>query len=149
NLRLFGYGVKAFTLSTIETAIEVTHGSVTADEIQAILDFGKELLDHPVQLLDGVAAAIDGLAGKRLVLITKGDLFHQEAKVAGSGLGDRFSSIEIVSEKDQATYRRVLHRLGVAPEQFVMVGNSLRSDVAPVVALGGRGVHVPYTHVWA
>jgi len=149
NLKLFGYGAKAFTLSMIETAIEVTDGRVTTEEIQAIIDLGKALLAHPVELLDGVADALAQLADRRLVLITKGDLFHQESKVAGSGLGDRFESIEIVSEKDEATYRRVLQRLGVAPEQFVMVGNSLRSDVAPVVALGGRGVHVPYTHVWA
>src|SRR5205823_5362281 len=125
NLKLFGYGAKAFTLSMIETAIEVTDGRVTTEEIQAIIDLGKALLAHPVELLDGVADALAQLADRRLVLITKGDLFHQESKVAGSGLGDRFESIEIVSEKDEATYRRVLHRLGVAPEQFVMVGNSL------------------------
>ena len=149
NLKLFGYGAKAFTLSMIETAIEVTEGRVATHEIQTIIDLGKALLAHPVELLDGVADALAQLADRRLVLITKGDLFHQESKVAGSGLGDRFESIEIVSEKDDHTYRRVLDRLGVAPEQFVMVGNSLRSDVAPVVALGGRGVHVPYAHVWA
>ena len=148
NLQLFGYDAKAFTLSTIETAIEVTQGRVTTEEIQAIIDLGKALLAHPVELLDGVRDAIGQLGDKRLVLITKGDLFHQEAKVAGSGLGDHFEAIEIVSEKDPATYRRVLDGLGVPHESFVMVGNSLRSDVAPVVAIGGRGVHVPYPHVW-
>ena len=148
NLKLFGYGAKAFTLSTIETAIEITNGAVTTAEIQAIIDLGKALLAHPVELLDGVDDAIAQLGDKRLVLITKGDLFHQEAKVAGSGLGDHFESVEIVSEKDEAAYRRVLHSLGVAPERFLMVGNSLRSDVAPAVAIGGHGVHVPYPHVW-
>jgi putative hydrolase of the HAD superfamily len=149
NLALFGYGAKAFTLSVIETAIEVSRGRVTTAEIQAIIDLGKALLAHPVDLLDGVADAIDALADHRLVLITKGDLFHQESKIAGSGLGDHFESIEIVSEKDPTTYRRVLDSLGVSPDRFLMVGNSLRSDVEPVVSIGGRAVHVPYEHQWA
>jgi putative hydrolase of the HAD superfamily len=149
NLALFGYGAKAFTLSVIETAIEVSRGRVTTAEIQAIIDLGKALLAHPVDLLDGVAEAIDALADYRLVLITKGDLFHQESKIAGSGLGEYFESIEIVSEKDPTTYRRVLDGLGVSPDRFLMVGNSLRSDVEPVVAIGGRAVHVPYEHQWA
>jgi putative hydrolase of the HAD superfamily len=149
NLAIFGYGAKAFTLSVIETAIEVSEGRVTNAEIQAIIDLGKALLAHPVELLDGVVDAVDALADVRLVLITKGDLFHQESKVAGSGLGDRFDSIQIVSEKDTSTYRRVLDTVGVAPERFLMVGNSLRSDVEPVVAIGARAVHVPYEHQWA
>jgi putative hydrolase of the HAD superfamily len=150
NLALFGYGAKAFTLSVIETAIEVTNGRVTTAEIQAIIDLGKALLAHPVDLLDGVADAVEALAeDHRLVLITKGDLFHQESKVAGSGLGDWFDSIQIVSEKDPATYRRVLDTVGVAPDRFLMVGNSLRSDVEPVLGIGGRAVHVPYEHQWA
>jgi putative hydrolase of the HAD superfamily len=150
NLALFGYGAKAFTLSVIETAIEVTNGRVTTAEIQAIIDLGKALLAHPVDLLDGVADAVERLADDhRLVLITKGDLFHQESKVAGSGLGDWFDSIQIVSEKDPATYRRVLDTVGVAPDRFLMVGNSLRSDVEPVLGIGGRAVHVPYEHQWA
>jgi putative hydrolase of the HAD superfamily len=150
NLSLFGYGAKAFTLSVIETAIEVTNGRVTTAEIQAIIDLGKALLAHPVDLLDGVADAVERLADDhRLVLITKGDLFHQESKVAGSGLGDWFDSIQIVSEKDPATYRRVLDTVGVAPDRFLMVGNSLRSDVEPVLGIGGRAVHVPYEHQWA
>lgn len=150
NLALFGYGAKAFTLSVIETAIEVSNGRVTTAEIQAIIDLGKALLAHPVDLLDGVADAVEELAeDHRLVLITKGDLFHQESKVAGSGLGDWFDSIQIVSEKDPTTYRRVLDTVGVAPDRFLMVGNSLRSDVEPVVTIGGRAVHVPYEHQWA
>jgi putative hydrolase of the HAD superfamily len=149
NLHLFGYGAKGFTLSMIETALEVTNGDLPGSHVQAILDLGKALLSHPVDLLDGVREAIEALADRRLVLITKGDLFHQETKVAGSGLGEHFERIEIVSEKDEATYRRVLADLGVEPEHFLMVGNALRSDVLPVVAIGGRAVHVPYEVDWA
>jgi putative hydrolase of the HAD superfamily len=151
NLALYGYGVKAFTLSLIETAIDVTGGKVTSDEISAILELGKGLLNHPVDLLDGVTDAIDELAStdRRLIVITKGDLFHQEAKVAGSGLADRFAAVEIVSEKDVPTYRRIIAEQGVDPAAFVMIGNSVRSDVLPVVELGGHAVHLPYTYTWA
>jgi putative hydrolase of the HAD superfamily len=151
NLSVYGYGVKAFTLSLIETAIEVTGGQVTSREISAILDLGKGLLNHPVELLDGVDDVVEQLsrAGRRLILVTKGDLFHQEAKLAGSGLADKFSQVEIVSEKDVATYRRIIASTGVAPERFLMIGNSVRSDVLPVVELGGRAVHLPYTYTWA
>ena len=149
NLELFGYGAKGFTLSMIETALEVTNGDLPGSHVQAILDLGKALLAHPVELLDGVREAIEALAHRRLVLITKGDLFHQETKVAGSGLGEHFERIEIVSEKDEATYRRVLADLGVEPEAFLMVGNAMRSDILPVVAIGGRAVHVPYEVDWA
>jgi len=151
NLRLFGYGAKGFTLSLIETAIEVTDGEVPTEAISTILDFGKDLLDHPVELLDGVAEAIDALRdrGLRLLLITKGDLWHQEAKVAASGIADRFDAVEIVAEKDAATYRAILDRHGIAPERFCMVGNSVRSDVLPVLELGGHAVHIPYEYLWA
>jgi putative hydrolase of the HAD superfamily len=149
NLRLFGYGAKGFTLSMIETALDVTGGQLPGAHVQAILDMGKALLAHPVDLLDGVREAIEALADRRLVLVTKGDLFHQESKVAGSGLGEFFERIEIVSEKDEATYRKVVANLGIEPEDFLMVGNALRSDVLPVVAIGGRAVHVPYQVDWA
>jgi putative hydrolase of the HAD superfamily len=151
NLAIYGYGVKAFTLSLIETAIEVTEGRVTSQEVSAILDLGKGLLNHPVELLDGVEDVVDALAltGRRIIVVTKGDLFHQEAKLAGSGLADKFSQVDIVSEKDVATYRRIIERTGVAPERFLMVGNSVRSDVLPVVELGGHAVHLPYRYTWA
>jgi putative hydrolase of the HAD superfamily len=150
NLGLLGYGVKAFTLSMIETAIEVSGGEVPASAVQEILDWGKELLDHPVELLDEVAETVDALAARyQLVLVTKGDLFHQESKLARSGIAEVFSGVEIVSEKDPATYRRILGRHDVAPDQFVMVGNSVRSDVLPVLELGARAVHVPYRITWA
>ena len=150
NLEIFGYGVKGYTLSMIETAIEVSRGTVTAAEIQELLDAGKAMLRHPTELLDGVRLVVEQLSGShRLVLVTKGDLFHQESKLAASGLGDLFERIEIVSEKDERTYKRVMDVLGVTPDRFVMVGNSLRSDVLPVVALGARAVHVPYVVDWA
>ena len=149
NLRLFGYGVKSFMLSMVETAIEVSEGRVTAAEIKTILDIGKELLDHPVDLLDGVREAIAALDGSyELLLITKGDLFHQESRIAGSGLGEFFDGIEIVSEKDPATYERILQRRGILPAEFMMVGNSVKSDVLPVLALGAQAVHIPYHITW-
>lgn len=150
NLSHFGYGVKGFTLSMIETAIELTEGAIPANALAEIIGWGREMMAHPVQVLDGVVDVLDALAERhRLVLITKGDLFHQESKVAESGLADRFESIEILSEKDERSYQRVLDRLGVQANEFVMVGNSVRSDIEPVVAIGGRGIHVPHTITWA
>lgn len=150
NLPLFGYGVKAFTLSLIETAIELTDGRIPGRDLQAVLDLGKVLMDHPVELLDGVREAIDALTDSyRVMVITKGDLLHQETKVARSDLAELLWRVEIVSEKDEATYRRILDRHAIDPATFVMVGNSVRSDVLPVLAIGGRAVHVPYAVTWA
>ena len=149
NLKLFGYGVKGFTLSMIETAIEVSEKRIGAADIQRLIDFGKAMLEHPVQLIDGVRGVLDRLAGRyTLLLVTKGDLFDQESKIARSGLADAFSKIEIVSEKDELTYRRILERYAIRPADFLMVGNSLKSDVLPVAAIGGTGVHVPYLQTW-
>ena len=150
NIRLFGYGAKGMTLSMIETAIEITGARISATDVQKLLRLGKQVLAHPVDLLPGIRDAVVEVARDfQVVLITKGDLFHQEAKVARSGLADLFQRIEIVSEKDEATYRRVLGEFSLAPKQFAMVGNSLRSDIEPVVALGGWGVHMPYHVTWA
>ncbi len=150
NLPVFGYGVKGFTLSMVETAIEVTERRIPATAIAEIVEIGKTMMAHPVTLIDDVAATVERLArDHHLILVTKGDLFHQESKVARSGLADLFHQIEIVSEKDEATYERVLRAAGVPPAQFMMVGNSLRSDVMPVLALGGRAVHIPYRITWA
>ena len=149
NLRLFGYGAKGFTLSVIETAIEISEGRVTAREIQTILDAGKALLARPVEVLPGVRETLEMLAGKyNLMLITKGDLFHQESRIAASGLGDLFSALEIVSEKDVPTYERVFRRYHLDPETFLMVGNSVRSDILPIVALGARAIYIPYEITW-
>jgi putative hydrolase of the HAD superfamily len=149
NLELFGYGIKSHALSSIETAIALTQGAISADEIHAIINLAKGMLDHPVELLDGAAAVVSELAEHhRLVLITKGDLRDQERKVRQSGLERFFSHIEIISEKDTSIYRRLLSRHGIAPEGFLMVGNSLKSDILPVLDLGGRGVYVPYRITW-
>ncbi len=149
NLELYGYGVKGFTLSAIETAIALTDGRIGAEEIQILLQQGREMLAHPVELLDGVAETLAALAGThRLLIITKGDLRDQERKLAKSGLAAHFSHIEILSEKDEAAYATVLRRHAIAPAEFLMVGNSLKSDILPVLALGGAAAHVPYPLTW-
>lgn len=150
NIALFGYGAKGMTLSMIETAIALTDARIGARELHALVEIGKEVLRHPVELLPGIREAVEAVATERaVVLITKGDLFHQEAKVARSGLAGLFRRIEIVSEKDQAAYARVLREFGQPPSGFAMVGNSLRSDIDPVVRLGAWGVHIPYHVTWA
>ncbi len=150
NLAVFGYGAKGMVLSMVEAAIEITEGRIAAADIHRIVSLGRALLQHPVDVLPGVADAVDAVAARfPVVLITKGDLFHQEAKVRASGLAARFQRIEIVSEKDAGTYARLLREFGVSAAEFVMVGNSLRSDIAPVLELGGAGVHVPYHVTWA
>ncbi len=149
NLSLYGYGVKAFTLSMLETAIQVTNGRIPTADLEVILGWGKKMLGEPTELLDGVEAALREMNGRyQLLLITKGDLFDQESKLARSGLASMFSGVEILSEKNVDSYRSVLRRRHIEPEEFVMVGNSLRSDISPVVALGARGVHIPYPLTW-
>jgi putative hydrolase of the HAD superfamily len=149
NLSLYGYGVKAFTLSMLETAIELTDGRIPAADLQVILGWGKRMLTAPTELLEGVEEALrDASARYSLLLITKGDLFDQESKLARSGLGDLFTGVEILSDKTVDSYRSVLRRRDIKPGEFVMVGNSLRSDIVPVVALGARAVHVPYHVTW-
>ncbi len=149
NLAWFGYGVKGMALSMIEAAVEITGHRVGAADVQRIVGLAKELLRHPVELLPGIRDAVAAVAARHdVVLITKGDLFHQEAKVRESGLAALFPRIEIVSEKNTATYARVLAEFGLAPAQFAMIGNSLRSDIVPVLELGGWGVHMPYHVTW-
>jgi putative hydrolase of the HAD superfamily len=149
NLSLYGYGIKAFTLSMIETAIQLTEGRIPADDLAVILGWGKRMLGEPTELLEGVRESLEEVRSRySLLLITKGDLFDQESKLARSGLAEMFSGVEILSEKSVDSYRTVLERRRIRPEEFVMVGNSLRSDIAPVVALGARGVHIPYHVTW-
>jgi len=150
NLEVFGYGVKGFTLSMIETALEVSDNTIPPDAIAQIILWGKEMMVHSVDLLPGARDVVSQISNQfRTVLITKGDLFHQESKVAESGLASFFDRVEILSEKSPDQYRRVLGRCGgVRPEQFLMVGNSLRSDVLPVAEIGGFGVHIPYEFLW-
>jgi putative hydrolase of the HAD superfamily len=149
NLALYGYGVKSFTLSMIETAIDLTRGAVPAKTIAAIMDLGRAMLEHPVEPLPGVAETLTALKdGYKLVMVTKGDLLNQEQKLARSGLGEHFHAIEIVSEKNAGTYRRVVARQGVRPEATVMIGNSMKSDVLPALEAGLWGVHIPYHITW-
>ncbi len=150
NLGVYGYGVKSFTLSMLETAMQLTEGRIPADDLAVILGWGKRMLTQPTELLAGVDQTLRALAPRYdLVLITKGDLFDQEGKLARSGLGDLFLGVEILSEKNVAAFRGVFKRRGIDPAQFVMVGNSLRSDIAPVVELGGKAVHIPYHVTWS
>ncbi|MFZ5635888.1 MAG: HAD family hydrolase [Pseudomonadota bacterium] len=150
NIALFGYGAKGMTLSMIEAAIAITDARISARDVHRIVELGKAVLQHPVELLPGIREAVAEIARDYpVVLITKGDLFHQEAKVRESGLSDLFRRIEIVSEKDAPTYRRLLAEFDLAPAQFAMIGNSLRSDIVPVLELGGCGVHMPYHVTWA
>ncbi len=150
NLKHFGYGVKGFTLSMIESAIELSGGRVSADEIAQIVSYSKEMLSSPVELLDGIEDAITLLSKThKLMVITKGDLFDQESKIARSGIGEFFDHVEIVPRKTTETYENILSKQNVLAENFMMVGNSLKSDVIPVVQIGGTGVHIPYETTWA
>ena len=149
NLGIYGYGVKSFTLSMLETAIELTEGRIPTRDLEVILGWGKRMLMEPTELLDGVEETLRLLSGRYdLLLITKGDLFDQEGKLARSGLGDLFLGVEILSEKNTDSYRGVFTRRAIKPEDFVMVGNSLRSDVVPVVSLGAHAVHIPCEVTW-
>jgi len=150
NLGHYGFGIKGFTLSMIETALEVSGNHVPGEVIAEIVAAGREMLRHPIELLPGAAETVLALSHDFcLLLITKGDLMDQERKLAQSGLGDLFDGVEIVSEKTPAVYRRIFRRRGIAPEAALMAGNSLKSDVIPVLEAGGWGVHVPHGLEWA
>ena len=150
NLRLYGYGIKGFTLSMIETAMELTGGEAPASVVREILAAGREMLGHPVETLPGVDEALALLSDSyRLILITKGDLLDQERKLAASGLGDLFAAVEIVSEKNRGTYDRVFARHGTGADEAVMAGNSMKSDVLPALEAGAFAVHIPYAITWA
>jgi len=149
NLSRYGFGIKGFTLSMIETAIEVSGADLPASVIRTILDAGRDMLDHPVELFEGVGEAVDRLSKThKLVIVTKGDLFHQERKIAASGIADYFTGIEIVSEKSPDTYRSVFNRYANGPQAGLMIGNSLKSDVIPAIEAGGWGVYVPHELTW-
>ena len=149
NLEHYGYGIKSFTLSMIETAVELTEGRINGNEIHHIIELAKDMLRSPIRLLDHVEDTVRSLAGSyRLVVVTKGDLFDQESKIARSGLGDHFDHVEIVSTKTPASYAAVTEKLAVNPSRCVMIGDSLRSEVLPVVEVGGHAIHVPYQTSW-
>ncbi len=150
NIGRYGFGIKGFVLSMIETAIDVTDRRVSADVIHEIIAAGQDMLRHPVELLPHAREAIEAMAGPyRVMLVTKGDLLDQERKLAQSGLGDLFDGVEIVSDKTPAVYRDIFTRHAKGPEHAMMVGNSIRSDVLPMIEAGGWGVHVPHGLIWA
>jgi putative hydrolase of the HAD superfamily len=150
NIDLYGYGIKAFMLSMIETAIRITDGTIRVKVIEEVIGFGKELLQKPVTLLPGVEETLQALKGKyKLVMATKGDLLDQERKLRKSNLESYFHHIEIMSEKKEDDYRKLIRHLDIAPQDFLMIGNSLKSDVLPVLNLGGHGIHIPYHTTWA
>lgn len=150
NIPLYGYGVKGFILSMIETAMRVSNNTVPLTVIEKALQYGKDLLDKPIELLEGVQETLQALKGKyRLVVATKGDLLDQERKLKKSGLEHYFHHIEIMSEKDETGYQKLIKHLDIQPDAFLMLGNSLKSDVLPVLAIGGHAIHIPYHITWA
>lgn len=150
NLSLYGYGIKGFTLSMIETALTVSNKTIHVDAVEKIMALGKELLQKPIELLEGIEDVLLNLKERyRLVVATKGDLLDQERKLKASGLEHHFHHIEIMSEKGEADYRKLIKHLDIKPDEFLMVGNSLKSDVMPVLAIGGHAYHVPYHVTWA
>jgi putative hydrolase of the HAD superfamily len=149
NIGAYGFGVKSFTLSMIETAIDVSEGAVDAALIRQLIAMGRDMLDHAIELLPHVEETLKALHGNhRLLLVTKGDLHHQERKVLASGLAHYFEGVEIVSDKKPDTYQRICLRHGGRAERALMAGNSIRSDVLPMIEAGGFGVYVPFTIVW-
>jgi putative hydrolase of the HAD superfamily len=150
NLALYGYGIKGFMLSMIETALRVTDNAISIDVVEKIMALGKQMLDNPIELLDGVEDVLLALKDKyRLVVATKGDLLDQERKLKKSGISHYFHHIEIMSEKDEANYLKLIRHLDIQQHELLMVGNSLKSDILPVLNVGGHGVHVPYHITWA
>ena len=145
NLALYGYGVKGFMLSMIETALRVSNNTVNNTVLEKAIEYGKELLEKPIELLEGIEDVLQQLKGKyRLVVATKGDLLDQERKLKKSGIEHYFHHIEIMSDKQEKDYTKLIKHLDIKPSQFLMLGNSLKSDVMPVLAIGGHGIHVPY-----
>lgn len=150
NLSAFGFGIKGFTISMVEAAIEATAGAISAADIRTVIELGRTMTGHELRLLDYAAETVTQLAEAHpLMIITKGDLMDQERKIAASGLADYFSRVEIVSDKTPKTYAALLRKHGVSPDRFLMIGNSMRSDILPVLDLGGWAVYVPYALTWA
>ena len=149
NLHLYGYGIKGYTLSMIEAAMKISNNTLSVEAIERIIVFGKELLQRPIELLDGVEETLKSLHGNyKLVVATKGDLKDQRRKLHDSGLGSYFHHIEVMSDKQEKDYSDLLNRLEIKPKEFFMIGNSLKSDVLPVLGIGGYAVHVPYHTTW-
>lgn len=150
NLSIYGYGIKAYILSMIEAAMTISNNTISVEVIEKIVEYGKELLEKPIVLLDGVEETLEALYGKyKLVVATKGDLLDQRRKLHNSGLGKYFHHIEVMSDKQEQDYLDLIKRLEVQPSEFYMIGNSLKSDVLPVLAIGGYAAHVPFHTTWA
>ncbi|SFT85679.1 putative hydrolase of the HAD superfamily [Algoriphagus locisalis] len=149
NLELYGYGIKGFMLSMVEAAMRISENKISIQSIDKILEIGRDMLDKPVEILSGVEEVLQELKGNfRLVMATKGDLVDQERKLKKSGLDHYFHHIEIMSEKKEADFAKLIRHLDVAPNEFLMMGNSLKSDVLPVLALGGHAIHIPFHITW-
>jgi putative hydrolase of the HAD superfamily len=149
NLRFYGYGAKGFILCMIETALRLSDGKISTEIVSEILDLGKTLLDMPVQLIDGVEKTLQLLHTKyKLVLVTKGDLLDQERKLKKSGIAGYFHHIEIISEKRETNYQKLLEHLDIKPAEFLMVGNSVKSDILPVTNIGAKAIHIPFEVIW-
>ena len=150
NLKLYGYGIKGYILSMIETAMNISNNTIPVEVIEKIIKYGKELLEKPIVLLEGVEETLEALHGKyKLIVATKGDLLDQRRKLHNSGLGHYFHHIEVMSDKQEVDYRDLIKRLEIEPEEFFMIGNSLKSDVLPVLSIGGHAVHIPFHTTWA
>lgn len=150
NIKVYGFGIKSFTLSMIETGLAVSDGSITGTEIQAIFEIARPMLSAAVDLFGRTEETLALLSQKvDLMLITKGDSFEQEQKVKRSGLSRYFRYIEVVGEKSEGTYRRILEKYQIDPAHFLMIGNSLKSDILPVIRIGGKAVHIPYANTWS
>ena len=150
NLSLYGYGVKGYILSMIEAALRITNNTLDVVITEKIIQYGKELLERPIEMLEGVEDVLKALSGKyRLVVATKGDLLDQERKLKKSGIEHYFHHTEIMSDKQERDYIKLIKHLDIPPSAFLMIGNSLKSDVLPVLAVGGHGIHVPYHTTWA
>lgn len=149
NLDLYGYGIKGYTLSMIEAAMNISNKTISVEIIEKIIQYGKELLQKPIELLDGVEETLKALNGKyKLIVATKGDLKDQQRKLHDSGLGHYFHHIEVMADKQEINYEKLLKRLEINADEFFMIGNSLKSDVLPVLAIGGHAVHIPFHTTW-
>ncbi|MBA4152846.1 HAD family hydrolase [Flavobacterium sp.] len=149
NLPVYGYGIKAYILSMIEAAMKISNNTISVEIVEKIIEYGKELLEKPIELLDGVEETLSALHGKyKLVVATKGDLKDQHRKLHDSGLGKYFHHIEVMSDKQTIDYQKLIGRLEIKPNEFYMIGNSLKSDVLPVLDMGGYAVHVPFHTTW-
>lgn len=150
NLRLYGYGIKGYILSMIEAALQISNNTISNEIINKIIQYGKELLEHPIELLDGVEETLEKLQGRyKLVVATKGDLLDQRRKLHNSGLGKYFHHIEVMSDKQEVDYSDLIKRLEIRSSEFLMIGNSLKSDVLPVLGIGGHAFHIPFHTTWA